>query len=96
MGGFRVRGGEPEENKQLTRKILDCEWLSVNAAASGRKRVEKKAGREISHFFAEECTERGSRVKGLRCASMNAAKNAAPLTHLPLRSVCFQPSKKCN
>ena len=29
-------------------------------------------------FFAEECTERGSRVKGLRCAAMNAHKTARP------------------
>ena len=48
----------------------------------------------ISPFFAGECTERGSRVKGLRFAPMNAQKRA-PLTRLPLRSVCFQPSKKC-
>jgi hypothetical protein len=77
MGGLQVRGGEPEENKRLRREILDLGWLSVNAAASGRKRVEKKAGGEISHFFAGECTERGSRVKGLRCAPMNAPRTRA-------------------
>lgn len=29
----------------------------------------------VSHFFAGECTERGSRVKPLRFAAMNALKN---------------------
>ena len=47
----------------------------------------------ISPFFAGECTERGSRVKGLRCAPMNAhrtrALDSAPS---PLRC-CFQLGK---
>ena len=51
----------------------------------------------ISHFFAGECTERGRPVKALRCAPTAArrTKKRAGLTRLPLRSVCFQPSKKC-
>jgi len=85
MGGLRVRVREPEENRRLRRKILDCGWLSVNAAASARKRLENKEAGEISHFFAGDDTERGSRVKGLRCAPMNAPRTRA-LDPLPLRS----------
>jgi len=51
MGSFRVYVREPAENKRLRRKILDCGWWSVNAAASARKRVENKAAGEISPFF---------------------------------------------
>ncbi len=42
--------------------------------APGRNRSQKTPARGSgdSHFFAEECTERGSRVKGLRSAPINA------------------------
>ncbi len=68
MGGFQVSGREPAENKQLRKKILNSGLLPSNRAAKARKRVEKKATGEISHFFAGECTERGSRIKPLRFA----------------------------
>jgi hypothetical protein len=51
MGGLQVREGEPEENKRLRREILDCGWLSVNATASARERVEKKAAGENLPIF---------------------------------------------
>ena len=48
----------------------------------------------ISHFFAGECTERGSRVKGLRVRSDERAKNRAPLTRPPSPLLCcFQLGK---
>ena len=89
MGGFQVSVREPEENKRLRKKILDSGLLPSNRAANARKRVEKKATGEISHFFAGECTERGNRVKGLRFAPMNAPRTRAldptpsPLCLLP-------------
>ena len=75
MGGFQVSVGEPEENKQLRKKILDAGLLPSNRAASARKRVENKAAGRNSHFFAGECTERGSRVKSLRFAPTARADN---------------------
>src|SRR5271165_2602919 len=50
--------------------------------------VEKKQRREISHFSAGECAERGRPVKALRCAPpADAARTErAALTNLPLRS----------
>jgi hypothetical protein len=74
-------------------------WKSKRPARNRRARREKNRAATAAgnpHFFRRECTERGGQVKGLRFASMNAAKSAAPLTRLPLRSVCFQPSKKCD
>jgi len=78
MGSFRVRVREPIENKRLRRRILDCGLLSSNHAANTRKRLENKEAQEISHFFAGECTERGSRVKGLRVRCDERAKTARP------------------
>jgi hypothetical protein len=69
---------EPAENKRLKRKILDSGLLPSNRAANARKRVEKKRAGEICHFFAEECSERGSRVKGLRVRSDERAQTARP------------------
>jgi hypothetical protein len=60
MGGLRVRVREPEENKRLSRKILDAGLLCGNGAASARKRVEKKAAGEISHFSAGSVRSAGA------------------------------------
>jgi hypothetical protein len=47
----------------------------------------------ISHFFAGECTERGSRVKALRGAAMNAPRTRALDSPPSPLLCCFQLGK---
>jgi|SRR5271165_1377074 len=72
------------ENKAHFPIQVAVERLPVSAG----ELVEKKEQREISHFSAGECTERGRQVKALRCApTADAARTQhAALTNLRLRS----------
>ena len=81
-----VAAGEkvtPEKFNQLLDQISEAKHqlaAKLQQQASGETAARKTQRREevISHFFRWECTERGSRVKGLRCAPMNAQKTARP------------------
>ena len=63
-----------EVKHQLAAKLQRQASPEETAARKNQRRGEAV----ISHFFAGECTERGSRVKGLRFAPMNAQKTARP------------------
>ena len=95
-GGREGDAGEVQPTAGSNRRNEAPARRQIAAAGERESAARKTQRREaaISLFSAGECTERGSRVKGLRFAPMNA-KNRAPLTRPPLRSVCFQPSKKC-
>ena len=68
----------------------------LQQAARKKPQPEKPSGdgnAVISHFFAGECTERGSRVKGLRFAPMNAQKTRG-LDSPPSPLLCCFPLGK--
>jgi hypothetical protein len=87
QSNFRLTRANLLKAGQL-RKKSRCQVAVEQPEVSAGELVEKKEQREISHFSAGDCTERGSRVKALRFApTADAARQQrAVLTRLPLRS----------
>ena len=72
-GSVRQNAGPNQRSETPARRQVAAGSPEETAARKTQRRGEAV----ISHFFAGECTERGSRVKALHCVPMNAHQTRA-------------------
>ena len=97
-GGGREAGpGEVQQNARPNQRSEARTRRQVAAAGGQEETAARKTQRRreavISHFFAGECTERGSHVKGLRYAPMNAQRTRGLDSPPSPLLCCFQLGK---
>ena len=89
-GSVRQNAGPNQRSEARTRRQVAAAGGPEETAA---RKTQRRREAVISHFFAGECTERGSRVKALRFAPMNAPKTRGLDSPPSPLLCCFQLGK---